>query len=93
MNSDSVKGKIDDAAGRARRQVGEWTGKTEDEIKGAAQQVKGKTEKVVGKVRDAIHDATHHGTTDTVRRDSDVADADPTDDNFDREDINRINKK
>lgn len=62
MNSDTVKGTMDDAAGRARRQVGEWTDNPEEQIKGAAQQVKGKTEKVVGKVRDAIDDKTRPGT-------------------------------
>ncbi len=58
MNSDKIKGTIDDAAGRAKRQIGEWTGDTETQVDGAAQQVKGKAEKVVGNVRDAIHDAT-----------------------------------
>ena len=26
MNKDTVKGAVDDAAGRVKRQVGEWTG-------------------------------------------------------------------
>ena len=30
MNSDNIKGSIDDAAGRVKRQVGEWTGNTGD---------------------------------------------------------------
>jgi uncharacterized protein YjbJ (UPF0337 family) len=89
MNSDTVKGKIDDAAGRARRQLGEWTGKTEEEIKGAAQQVKGKAEKVVGKVRDAIHDAAHSATHDT----NNTADPDDIDDHLNREDLKRVNQK
>ena len=58
MNSDKVKGTIDDAAGRAKRQVGEWTGNTKTQAEGAAQQVKGKAEKVVGNVRDAVKDTT-----------------------------------
>jgi uncharacterized protein YjbJ (UPF0337 family) len=85
MNSDSIKGKIDDAAGRVRRQAGEWTGKTEDEIKGAAQQVKGKAEKVVGKVRDAIHDVAHSATRAT----NNPADSDDIDDDLSRKDIKR----
>jgi uncharacterized protein YjbJ (UPF0337 family) len=89
MNSDTVKGKIDDAAGRARRQVGEWTGKTEEEIKGAAQQVKGKAEKVVGKVRDAIHDAAHSETRDA----NNTTAPDDIDDDVDREEIKRVNQK
>jgi uncharacterized protein YjbJ (UPF0337 family) len=60
MNSDSVKGKIEDAAGRAKRQVSEWTGDVEEQVKGAAQQVKGKAEKVAGKIRDRVRDATQH---------------------------------
>ncbi len=29
MDSDRIKGKADDVAGRVKRQVGEWTGDTE----------------------------------------------------------------
>ena len=77
MNSDDIKGTIDDAAGRAKRQVGEWTGDTQTQVDGAAQQVKGKAEKAVGNVRDAINNATK-GTGD---RDTDI------DDNRDRESV------
>jgi uncharacterized protein YjbJ (UPF0337 family) len=59
MNKDNVKGTIDDAAGRAKRQVGEWTGDTKTQVEGAAQQVKGKAEKAWGNVKDAAHDAAH----------------------------------
>ena len=48
MDKDRVKGAVDDAVGRAKRQVGEWTGDTRTQAEGAAQQIKGKTEKVVG---------------------------------------------
>ncbi|MGA9584381.1 MAG: CsbD family protein [Terracidiphilus sp.] len=58
MNDDKIKGTLDDAAGRAKRQVGEWTGDTQTQAEGAAQQVKGKAEKAVGNVRDAIKNAT-----------------------------------
>ena len=37
MDKDTVKGTIDDAAGRAKRQVGEWTGDTKTQVEGAAQ--------------------------------------------------------
>ncbi len=57
MNKDTVKGTIDDVAGRAKRQVGEWTGDTRTQAEGAAQQVKGKVEKAVGNVKDALKDA------------------------------------
>jgi uncharacterized protein YjbJ (UPF0337 family) len=57
MDKDRVKGAINDAAGRAKRQVGEWTGDMNAQVEGAAQQLKGKTQKVVGQVKDAARDA------------------------------------
>jgi uncharacterized protein YjbJ (UPF0337 family) len=57
MNKDRVKGKMDDAAGRAKRQAGEWTGDTKAQVEGAAQQVKGKAENAWGKMKDAARDA------------------------------------
>lgn len=56
MDKDRVKGTIDDAAGRAKRQVGEWTGDTKTQVEGAAQQVKGKAEKAWGNAKDAARD-------------------------------------
>jgi uncharacterized protein YjbJ (UPF0337 family) len=56
MDKDRVKGTIDDAAGRAKRQVGEWTGDTGAQVEGTAQQVKGKAEKAWGNVKDAARD-------------------------------------
>ncbi len=56
MDKDRVKGAIDDAAGRVKRQVGEWTGSTETQAEGAAQQVKGKVEKAWGNVKDSARD-------------------------------------
>lgn len=57
MNTDKAKGAMDDAVGRAKRQVGEWTGDTKTQAEGAAQQIKGKAEKAWGTVKDAAHDA------------------------------------
>jgi len=75
MNKDNVKGTVDDAAGRAKRQVGEWTGDSEAQADGAAQQVKGKVEKAWGNVKDAVKDAgnsvdrnTNEGNRDDVHR-------------------------
>ncbi|HVN94538.1 MAG TPA: CsbD family protein [Terracidiphilus sp.] len=53
MDKDRVKGEVNDAAGRAKRQVGEWTGNGDLQVEGAAQQIKGKAQKVVGNVKDA----------------------------------------
>ena len=57
MDKDTVKGTVDDAAGRVKRQVGEWTGDTKTQVEGGAQQIKGKAEKAWGNVKDAAHDA------------------------------------
>jgi uncharacterized protein YjbJ (UPF0337 family) len=57
MDKDQVKGTLDDAAGRVKRQVGEWTGDTGTQGEGAAQQVKGKAEKAWGNVKEAARDA------------------------------------
>ena len=66
MNEDKVKGTIDDAAGRAKRQVGEWTGDTKAQVDGAAQQVKGKVEKAWGAVKDSSKNR------DTARTDEEI---------------------
>ncbi len=73
MNNDKVKGTIDDAAGRAKRQVGEWTGDTGTQADGAAQQVKGKVEKAIGNVKDAVRNTTTRADHDVVT-DRDVDD-------------------
>jgi uncharacterized protein YjbJ (UPF0337 family) len=57
MDKDRVKGTVDDAAGRIKRQVGEWTGDTGAQVEGATQQVKGKVEKAWGNVKDAARNA------------------------------------
>jgi uncharacterized protein YjbJ (UPF0337 family) len=68
MDKDRVKGAINDAAGRAKRQVGEWTGDTKAEVEGAAQQIKGKAQKAVGAVKDAARDAKSDADRDTERQ-------------------------
>jgi uncharacterized protein YjbJ (UPF0337 family) len=57
MDKDRVKGAVNDAAGRAKRQVGEWTGDTNAQVEGSMQQAKGKVQKAVGTVKDAARDA------------------------------------
>lgn len=69
MDKDKVKGTIDDAAGRAKRQVGEWTGDKESQAEGAAQQVKGKVEKAWGNLKDAARDV---GKKSEHNRDADL---------------------
>jgi uncharacterized protein YjbJ (UPF0337 family) len=68
MNNDQVKGTMDDAMGRAKRQVGEWTGDTKTQVDGAAQQIKGKAEKAVGGVKEAVRDARTDADREKERR-------------------------
>jgi uncharacterized protein YjbJ (UPF0337 family) len=84
MDKDRVKGTVDDAAGRIKRQVGEWTGDTGAQVEGAAQQVKGKVEKAWGNVKDA---ARHSG--DKPDRDRDVVVERDVVTDRDRDDLNR----
>jgi uncharacterized protein YjbJ (UPF0337 family) len=58
MNTDHVKGALNDAAGRAKRQAGEWTGDEKAQVEGAVQQIKGKAQKAWGDVKDAARDAS-----------------------------------
>ena len=53
MNRDQLKGKGKDIMGRAERQVGEWTGKEENQLHGAAKQVEGKGQKAMGDLKQA----------------------------------------
>ena len=64
MNKDTLKGAMDDVAGRVKRQTGEWTGDVNKQAEGAAQQIKGKAEKAWGNVKDA---ANNPGTDDRQR--------------------------
>jgi uncharacterized protein YjbJ (UPF0337 family) len=57
MNRDQVNGKVKDVAGKVQRKVGEMTGNTEQQIKGAGRQVEGKLQKGVGNVEQALDDA------------------------------------
>lgn len=57
MDKERIKGKAEDIAGRAERQVGEWTGNDKAQAEGMAKQAEGKGRNVVGKVKDAARDA------------------------------------
>lgn len=60
MDKDRVKGAINDAAGRAKRQVGEWTDDPNAQVEGTAQQIKGKAQKALGNMKDAARNATEN---------------------------------
>lgn len=76
MNKDNLKGTVDDAAGRTKRQIGEWTGDTGAQIEGATQQVKGKVEKAVGNIKDAARDADRNKDTHAKEREKATYDSD-----------------
>ena len=59
MDKNRVKGKMDEVAGRAKRQTGEWTGDTQTQGEGAAQEIKGRAENAWGKVKDTARDVKH----------------------------------
>ena len=76
MNEDRVKGKIKDVTGRVERQVGEWTGDTEAQVKGAAKQVEGKAQNAWGKVQDAVKKPADSAKQRREPESSDSAEAD-----------------
>lgn len=57
MDKDRVKGKVKDIAGRAKRQVGEWTGDEEKQVEGTGQQVEGKVQNAWGNLKDKTKQA------------------------------------
>jgi uncharacterized protein YjbJ (UPF0337 family) len=57
MDKERIKGKAQDIAGRAERQVGEWTGNEKTQAEGLGKQAEGKARNAVGKTKDAVRDA------------------------------------
>jgi uncharacterized protein YjbJ (UPF0337 family) len=57
MNKDRVNGTIDEVVGSAKQKVGGIIGNPTLQVKGLAQQAKGKIEKVLGKIEDAGDEA------------------------------------
>ena len=53
---DKVKGNIDEAVGKAKQAIGGHKGDSELHDEGAAQELKGKGEQLVGKVKGALGD-------------------------------------
>jgi uncharacterized protein YjbJ (UPF0337 family) len=58
-NKDEIKGEMKDIKGRVRRQAGEWTDRTDQQMKGAAEQAQGKGQKMVGRAKDVGKDIGH----------------------------------
>ncbi len=76
MDKDRIKGKAEDIAGRVKRQAGEWTGDSDLQAEGTAQQAKGKVQNTWGKAKDAARDAAEEVNKEDraeKRRDEDAA--------------------
>ena len=71
MDKDRVEGKVKDIAGRTQRQVGEWTGDTENQVKGTAKQAEGKLQNAWGKAKDAVKRPDGESAEDTTDREKD----------------------
>jgi uncharacterized protein YjbJ (UPF0337 family) len=53
VDKNRIKGKMDEIAGRAKRQAGEWTGDTQAQSEGTVDEIKGRAENAWGKVKDS----------------------------------------
>ena len=62
MDKRRVKSKVDDAVGRAKRQVEEWTDETKARVEDATRKVKNKAEHGLDKIKHAAHDAKEKAT-------------------------------
>ena len=67
MDSNRVKGTVDELVGSAKKKTGDLTGNTKLQVEGIAQQVKGKVENVVGKAKDAARDAKGRASASSKR--------------------------
>ncbi len=65
ISDSTVKGKLNEVAGKAKQAIGEATGNDSLANRGAGQEVKGHTEQSWGSVKEAVHDSSTHTTTGT----------------------------
>lgn len=75
MNKDNIKGKAKDIAGRAERQVGEWTGDGKAQADGLGKQAEGKVQKAWGDLKDAgrkVQNDVAHKRDHNARSDSEI---------------------
>ncbi|MFL6439236.1 MAG: CsbD family protein [Terriglobales bacterium] len=71
MDKDRLKGKLDEVAGRAKRQVGEWTGDGQAQGEGTMEEIKGRAENAWGKVKDGAR-SLKKDAEGNANRDDDV---------------------
>lgn len=58
MNKNQIEGTIKKTAGKIQQKVGEATGSSSQQMKGAAKQVEGSFQKGVGDTQQSVDDAT-----------------------------------
>jgi uncharacterized protein YjbJ (UPF0337 family) len=63
MDSNRVKGAVDELVGIAKQKAGELTDNPKLQVKGAVQQVKGKVEKAWGEGKDSVRNAHEEAAT------------------------------
>lgn len=68
MNEDRLKGTMDEVMGSLKQQAGKLTGNTPLQIKGVAQQVRGKIENTWGKAKHAVNEANEESRTQNGTR-------------------------
>jgi uncharacterized protein YjbJ (UPF0337 family) len=65
MDSNRVKGTVDEVVGFAKQKAGQMTGSTKLQVEGTVQQAKGKLENALGKAADALKEANEEAATGT----------------------------
>jgi uncharacterized protein YjbJ (UPF0337 family) len=68
MNSNQVNGAVDEVVGSIKRKAGKLTGNTPLQVKGIAQQAKGKLENVAGKAKDMVREANQKSRAQQNKR-------------------------
>jgi uncharacterized protein YjbJ (UPF0337 family) len=68
MNSTQVNGKVDEVVGSIKRSAGRITGNTPLQVKGIAQQTKGKLEGALGKAKDVVSQANKEANKGAARK-------------------------
>lgn len=65
MNSNQVNAKVDAVVGSIKRKAGKVTGNTPLQVKGIAQQAKGKLEGALGNAKEAVRQADQQSNKKT----------------------------
>ena len=68
MDTNRIKGTIDELVGSAKRKAGEVTGDGQLQIQGMVQQVKGKVENAWGKAKGAVREANEEAAIEHETR-------------------------